>query len=190
MSHREQRRSDPSRDERNRAWIEWLLRERERGLRIVAHRHGIAEQDTDDVVQAALLSVMRAFPGPDEETAVFAYAARAVANTALKAHRRTHRKEGHNVAIEAAGRDDRPPGTVADVSDAAAVDPLERAIEREAAGELSARVAALPPEERAAIFLAAAGYGTAEIAAALGLTVRATRKRIEKGNRALREGRR
>jgi RNA polymerase sigma factor (sigma-70 family) len=190
MSHREQRQSDPNRLARNRGWVQWLLRERRTGLRIVAHRNGIAEQDTEDVVQAALLGVLRAFPGPDDESSVFSYAARAVQNTALKAHRRAQRKETHNVPIEGERAEGgHQPGTVIDVSDPAAADPLEQVIAREAADELGARLAKLPAEQRAALMLSAAGYGTAEIAAALGLSERAARKRIQHGNRALRDRR-
>lgn len=188
MSHREQRRSGSERLERNRAWVERLQRERIAALRRVARRHGIAAQDEDDVIQTALTSVLRAFPGPDEERAVFAYAARAVANTALKAHRRSRRKESRNVAIDGAALEGtREAHVVADVSDASAADPLERAIERERAAERRARLEALPAEERAALALAAAGCSPAEVAAALGLSVRQVRKRIENANRALRD---
>lgn len=188
MADREQRRSDEERLSRNRAWIEWLAREQHLGLRAVALRHGIAAQDVDDVIQTALANVLRAFPGPDERNAAFSYAARAVQNTALKAHRRAQRKESHNVAIGAERPErEEPRGVVHALFDRSQGDPLERAIEREAATELGARLAALPSEQRTALALSAAGYGVAEIAEALGLSERATRKRIERGNRALRE---
>ncbi|MGH2986888.1 MAG: sigma factor-like helix-turn-helix DNA-binding protein [Solirubrobacterales bacterium] len=50
------------------------------------------------------------------------------------------------------------------------------------------RLERLPADQRAVILLAAAGYSPTEIAAFRGLTVRQVRKRIEKANRALREG--
>ncbi len=187
MADREQRRSDEERLSRNRAWVEWLVRKHHGRLRGVALRNGIAAQDAEDVIQTALANVLRSFPGPDERSAAFSYAARAVQNTALKAHRRAQRKESHNVAIGSERPEgEEPRGLVHALSDLSAGDPLERAIEREAAEERSSRLAVLPSEQRMALALSAAGYGLAEIAAALGLSVRATRKRIEKGNRALR----
>lgn len=190
MADREQPRSDRERGRRNRDWVEWLARERVLGLRIVARRNGIADQDAEDVVQTALANLLRSFPGPDDRDAVFSYACRAVQNTARKSHRRFQRKESHNLAI-AGERDDLETGerTVFAPSAPSDGDPLERVIEREAAGELRATLATLPTDQRTALALSAAGYSNAEIAEALGLSVRATRKRIGRGNRALRQSR-
>ena len=188
MADREQRRSEHERLRRNRAWVEWLVREQHGRMRSVALHNGIAGQDADDVIQTALANVLRSFAGPDERSAVFSYAARAVQNTALKTHRRAQRKESHNVTIGAERPDaEEPRGVAYALFDPSEGDPLERAIEREAASERRAKLERLPAEQRAALALSAAGYGLAEIADALGLSIRATRKRIEKGNRALRE---
>jgi len=186
MAHREQRPPDPERLQRNRDWVEWLARERHGRLQAVARHYGISAQDVDDVIQAALTSTMRSYPGPDEAGAVFSYAARAVQNTALKAHRRAQRKEGHNVGIDSENSDsDERSGRVRTLFDPSASDPVEQLIASEATEELRTKLQRLPDEQRAALFLSAAGYSPAEIARALGLSVRATRKRIEKGNRAL-----
>ena len=188
MAHREQRRSDPHRQARNRDWVEWLARERQARLIAVARRAGVPAQDAADVVQTALLNVIRFFPGPDVADNVFAYAAKAVAGTASKHHRRNRRKEGRNVAIgEERGRSEEPQGRVFGLHDPSEPDPLERALERLDAQQRRAALRGLPAEQRAALVLSAAGYRLEEIAAALGLSVRATRKRIEKGNRAQRE---
>jgi len=188
MADRDERRTETTRQARNGAWVEWLAREKHARLRFVARRKGIAEQDLEDVVQEALANVMRSFKGPDAEASVLDYACRAVENTALKAHRRRQRKESHNIAIG----DERPgPSedrqTVRAIFDPSESDPLEQAIASQAASEHRQKLESLPEEQRLALILSAAGFGLAEIAARLGLSVRATRKRIEKGNRALRE---
>jgi RNA polymerase sigma factor (sigma-70 family) len=187
MADREQRRTDEKRLQRNREWIEWLAHHQLRRLRLVARRWAIAEQDVDDVVQTALANVLRSFGGPDDEQSAFSYAARAVANTALKAHRRHARKESRNIGI-AAQLDEDSRNEVWDgaLADRTSGDPLERVVERESVHERVERLLGLTDEQRTALVLAAAGYGTAEIAAALGVSERVARKRIEFGNRALR----
>lgn len=188
MADQDERRTETTRQVRNGAWVEWLALKQYTRLRVVARRRGVAEQDVEDIVQEALSNVMRSFKGPDVEASVLDYACRAVENTALKAYRRRQRKESHNVAIG----DERPGPleerqTVRGIFDPSASDPLEQAIASQAASELRQKLDRLPEEQRLALILSAAGFGLAEVAARLGLSVRATRKRIEKGNRALRE---
>lgn len=60
-------------------------------------------------------------------------------------------------------------------------------IERESATERIDRIQDLTDEQRRVLVLAAAGYRAAEIAAALGASKRVARKRIEYGNRVLRD---
>jgi DNA-directed RNA polymerase specialized sigma24 family protein len=72
-------------------------------------------------------------------------------------------------------------------ADPDAPDPVERAIAREAIQAAVELLGELADEQRAALCLSAAGFGTAESARALGLSQRAYRKRIEHGNRRLRE---
>src|SRR4051794_14104022 len=83
----------PEDAERNARLCDWLARDRRAKLVAIVHRHGIAPQDVDDVIQDALLDVLRSFPGPDHRDYASAYAARCVERRALKRHRRISRKE-------------------------------------------------------------------------------------------------
>ena len=133
----------------------------------------------EDVVQAALTSFIQAFPGPDEVEPAWHYLLRCVATAAHKAARRHGRKESHNVGIEGLGV---PNGYLADV---AAADPAERALQREAMREAVERLAVLTDEEREILALGAAGFGNAEIAAHVGRSQRAVRKRVGSARRKL-----
>lgn len=173
--------------ERNRAVVSRLAEEKQRELLAIARRNGVKADIAEDVVQTALLDVLRAFPGPDDPRQAYLYAARCVQNEARHVHRRFARKESRNVAMPAHTLKDLANGK-RDVAlvDAEAEDPLERAMAREAIGERRERLLELPADQRAAVALSAAGFGTAEIGRLLGLSERAVRKRVERANRALR----
>lgn len=85
---------DPS---RNASLVDQLMRERLGFLRAVARRQGTAPQAIDDVVQAALLSVLQSFPGPQDPDHIAAYAAQCVKHEAWRLHRRFSRKESRHV---------------------------------------------------------------------------------------------
>jgi RNA polymerase sigma factor (sigma-70 family) len=173
--------------ERNRAIVDRLAQERHRQLLAIARRGGVDADIAEDVVQTALLDVLRAFPGPDDPRQAYLYAARCVQNEASHARRRFARKESRNVAMPESVLKDRANGK-RDVAliDADASDPLELAIAREAVVERRQRLLELPADQRAVLALGAAGFGTAEIARMLGLSERGVRKRVERANRALR----
>lgn len=175
--------SERNPDERNARLAEWLVGEKLSYLRAVAVRCGAPEWQLDDVVQGALLNFYRAFPGPDVREKALAYCAACVASETSKARRRYARKESRQEAMP-----EREGGEPLAIRDESAVDPAEAMVERERVVSLRGRLDQLPADQRAVVLLAAAGYGPAEIAMLRGLTVRQVRKRIEKANRALRDG--
>jgi RNA polymerase sigma factor (sigma-70 family) len=182
------RRPTAARDpERNARLVDYLARERWAWLCAVARRSGIEPQAVDDVVQSALLDVLRSFPGPDEPRHVAAYAARCVQTEAWKLYRRLARKEGRLAPLPERERGDRVGTTEElDIADPLAPDVLEVVIAAEASREAQAVLETLPQDQRAALLLRAAGFGAAEIAQRLNLSSRGVRKRIEKANRRLR----
>lgn len=169
-------------DERNARLAEWLVSEKHSYLRAVAVRRGAPEWQLDDVVQGALLNFYRAFPGPDVRERALAYCAACVASETSKARRRYARKESREQAMP-----ERESGEPLAILDENAEDPADAVVERERVARLRSRLEELPPDRRAVILLAAAGYAPAEIAELRGLTVRQVRKRIEKANRSLSE---
>lgn len=178
-------RRDP---ERNARLVDYLARKRWSWLCAVARRSGVASEGIDDVVQSALLDVLRSFPGPEEVGHVAAYAARCVQTEAWKLHRRRARKEGRLGRLAEQDRGDSL-GTSQEIGvvDDTAPDPLESVIASEASREAVAVLQTLPEDQRGVLLLRAAGFDTAEIAERLELSVRGVRKRIEKANRRLRE---
>ncbi|MQA74175.1 MAG: sigma-70 family RNA polymerase sigma factor [Solirubrobacterales bacterium] len=169
--------------ERNARLTEWLMTEKRQYLRAVAVRAGAPEWQLEDVVQGALLSFYRSFPGPDVPEKALAYCAACMASETSKARRRYARKESREQAMP-----ERPvSGESEPIRDEGAADPAEAVLEGERIAELRRRLERLPADQRAVLLLAAAGYGPAEIAMLRGLTVRQVRKRIEKANRALRD---
>ena len=81
----------PGRHRAKRAPLRLARRERWSKLAAIAYRHGIERQDIEDVIQDALLDVLRSFPGPDHRDYVSAYAARCVERRALNRRRRIAR---------------------------------------------------------------------------------------------------
>jgi RNA polymerase sigma factor (sigma-70 family) len=183
------RRPTAARDpERNARLVDYLARERWAWLCAVARRSGIESHAVDDVVQSALLDVLRSFPGPDEpRNVVAAYAARCVQTEAWKLHRRLARKEGRLAPLPERARGDRGTTEEVNIADPSAPDVLEVVIASEASREAQAVLEALPQDQRATLLLRAAGFGPAEIAQRLNLSPRGVRKRIEKANRRLRQ---
>jgi len=173
----------PSTDPRTANLLEEFIAEHEHRLwRIAASIAG--PDQADDAVQSACLGFLRAF-NPDTAhggaAGAFSYLARATANAAAKL-----------VRTDARRRRGLPPAVRRDELD----DPVERAASEgaspedlvmrlEETRELEARLEALPEEWREVLLARAAGYSPAEIQAALGLTERQYRKRIERANRRL-----
>lgn len=176
----------PEDPERNAHLCAWLANERWSKLAAIAHRHGIARQDVEDVIQDALLDVLRSFPGPDHHDYVSAYAARCVERRALNRKRRIARKEAPLSPLPGPSRDDRPGRAAApELVNPHALDPAELLADR---GELSVPrklILELPTEQRAAVVLRAAGAETSEICRSLGVSPRRLRKLVGKANRQL-----
>ena len=179
-------RPKPRRDPRENApLVDRLARERSGFLRAVARRCGVEPQAIDDVIQAALLDVLRSFPGPYEpDERVAAYAARCVQSEAWKLHRRHSRKESRHVIP--ADDESRTPEDVGYV-DPDALDPSEIAITAEAIAEERALLRALPRDQRAVLVLLAAGLSHEEISERLEISMRGVRKRVGRAHRRLRE---
>ena len=177
--------------QRNARLCDWLARERWSKLVAIAYRYGIQRQDIDDVVQDALLDVMRSFPGPDHRDYASAYAARCVERRALKRRRRIARKEAplsRLPAVDAGG----PEGATvngAALADSEAVDPADVCIDRAELQLPRELLLELPTDQRAAIVLRVAGAETAEICRSLEVSPRRLRKLIGKANRELDERR-
>lgn len=179
----------PRRDpERNAAHVDYLARERYGWLCGLAQRWGTDADSVDDVVQSALLDVLRSFPGPHERSHVVAYAARCVRNRAFKLHRRHSRKESRNAPMPTRISSDRL-GSEAEVAleDPSEPGPLELVIAAESEAQARERLAALPEDQLMVVVLVAAGYSHAEISERTGLSPRAIRKRIGRANRRLGE---
>jgi RNA polymerase sigma factor (sigma-70 family) len=174
--------------DRNARLVDYLARERWGWLCGVARRWGVEGHAVDDVVQSALLDVLRSFPGPDDPRHVAAYAARCVQTEAWKLHRRNARKEGRWAPLPERERNDRLGGVEQiEIADPESADPLESVIDAEATHEALVRLEQLPDDQCAVVLLRAAGFDSAEIAARLDLSLRGVRKRIEKANRRLRD---
>ena len=186
---RQRERVDPN---RNREHADWLARERRQWLARIAQRGGAPTGLVEDIVQAALLDVIRSFPGPDERRVVALYAAKCVTRQVMKAKRRFERKESHNRPLPTVARNDIV-GTRQDaeaLEDASAADPAEAAIAREQDAALAELLSELSEEQRAVVVLIAAGFSIAETARALSLSERQVRKRSETGRAKLARRRR
>lgn len=163
--------------------LERLILERRPVLERIASRM-VRPDQVDDAIQAACLGFLRAF---DPTTAVggedgaFRYLARAVDNSAAKIIRgETRLRRGLPPAAPASDEDD-PVACATDLS----ADPVEFVLGQEELFSRLQRLAELPTDQRRALILRVAGYEPAEIEAALGLTSRQYRKRIEKAKRRL-----
>ena len=179
----------PTRDPaRNRPLVDYLARERYGWLAALAQRWGASADAADDVVQDALLDVLRSFPGPHERAQVVAYAARCVRNRVFKLHRRHRRKESRNAPPPAREGSDRL-GSEAEIGlpDPSAPGPLELLLSAEERSEARELLAGLSEQERTVVVLIAAGYSHAEVSERTGLSTRAIRKRVGRANRRLAE---
>jgi len=179
---------EPVDRERNARLVESLYRTSAAKLGRIAARHGIRGEAIEDVVQSALLGILRSYRGPDDAAQLYSYAARAVQNEAGKVHRRHARKESRLVAPPTTPRGnfvhEHEQVWPADIE---AADPLECVIAAESVAGAIERLRELPEPERAILLLGAAGYGVAEIAERVGLSERAVRKRVTRANARLRE---
>jgi RNA polymerase sigma factor (sigma-70 family) len=157
-------------------------------LRAVARAHtkDPADDRVDDTVQAGLLAFMRSYSGPLEEDDALRYLIRCVMTQGWKQGARDRRRLESSADVEQIDA----LGTAGNRAvDSEVRDPLEYVLGRELVAESRNELAELSVEERACIWLSAIGLGTSEIAAALALSERQVRKRVEKGNRRLRNGR-
>jgi RNA polymerase sigma factor (sigma-70 family) len=145
-------------------------------LRIAAYyMPGAPPEAIEDALQNAVLAFIQAY-GCDRDGA-WSYLAVAVRTAAWKS-RRTHARKGcRHVGLE--------PGHGGGDGSEAPADPADVAIARAEAAEGRRALVGLPADQRRCLILAAAGYGTGEIAARLKLTERAVRRRIEKARRRL-----
>jgi RNA polymerase sigma factor (sigma-70 family) len=179
----------PNRDpDRNRPLVDYLARERYGWLAALAQRWGAGAEAADDVVQDALLDVLRSFPGPHERSHAVAYAARCIRNRVFKLHRRHARKESRNAPLPSRESSDLL-GSKAEVglADPSAPGPLELLLSAEGRTEARKLLAGLSEQELTVLLLVAAGYSHAEVSELTGLSVRAIRKRVGRANRRLAE---
>lgn len=188
MTNRKADEHPPVDVERNGRLIADLFGERTAALRGIARRYGIAADQIDDVLQSAVVSVLQAYRGPSDADQLFSYTAAAIRTTAAKAHRRHQRKESHLVAMSTRAANDIA-GTEVECPqiDHEASDPADLVIAREETRDARARLHELPQLERTILALGAAGFGNAEIAAAVGLSERALRKRVTRAHKHLRD---
>jgi RNA polymerase sigma-70 factor (ECF subfamily) len=137
----------------------------------------LAAPDVDDVLQEALLAILRGLPGLADAERFDGWARRIAENALVEHHRRRVR---------------RPP-TTADEAALAAVaagseDDEARAVERAVADFVAGQVADLPPAEREAVTLVEfQGLTQAEAAARVGLSVPGMKSRVQRGRARLRE---
>ena len=172
-------RADTERERRaaNAALVDWLAREESRHLEAAARRAGVEPDAVADVVQSALIGVLRFFPGPPERDAIRGYAYRCVQTEAWKLHRTRQRHQSQDVTLE----------RVAEPELDEDEEPSSLVIRADEVREAAALLAELPATERAALVLLAAGFEREQVRRVLGLSERALRKRVERGNRRLRE---
>jgi RNA polymerase sigma factor (sigma-70 family) len=179
----------PRRDpDRNAPLVDYLARERYGWLAALAQRWGADPDSVDDVVQSALLDVLRSFPGPHERSYVVAYAARCVRNRVFKLHRRHSRKESRNAPLPSRESSDRL-GSEEELglADPSAPGPFELLLSSESRAEARELLARLPEQELTILLLIAAGYSHAEVSELTGLSPRTIRKRVNRANRRLAE---
>jgi RNA polymerase sigma factor (sigma-70 family) len=174
----------PEDAERNARLCAWLAAERWSKLAAIAYRHGIARQDVEDLIQDALVDVLRSFPGPDHHDYASAYAARCVERRALKRRRRIARKEAPLSPLP--GTDVPNDSTrLAELAHPQAVDPADLCVDRDELRLARKVLLELPCEQRAAVALRAAGADTSEICRSLGVSPRRLRKLVGKAHREL-----
>jgi RNA polymerase sigma factor (sigma-70 family) len=168
--------NDPqTRDQALRRLLDDFARTETGRLRGVAGRAGLGGPARDDAVQQGFLAFPRSFPGdPDDRACAFSYLARSVQTAAWHILRADGRHERRVAAARAAHEPAGP-------------DLLEGRLAADEVEWARALLSQLPAEERAVLFLGAAGFSPEEIAERLGLSKRQVRKRVTKANRRLRE---
>jgi RNA polymerase sigma-70 factor (ECF subfamily) len=172
--------SDEQRRARTAPLVEWLAGEEWSALERVARRSGAPSDAVADVVQSALLSVLRSFPGPFKHDNVLRYACRCAQREAWDVARRRSRTHARTATTPIDGLVEEPPAP----SDS---EPYAVALRAAELSEARAALRELPAQERAALVLLAAGFERAQVRRALGVSERGLRKRVERGNRRLRE---
>ena len=160
--------------------VEWLAREEWGYLVGAARRSGAPSDAVDDVIQGALMDVLRSFGGPYNRDHVRAYAYRCTQWRAWKLLRRRRRTEHRTIAASA-------DAVLEERSAAPHAEPLAAVLRNEELAEARDSLRELPPGERAALVLLAAGFERAAVRRALGLSERQLRRRVERANRRLRE---
>lgn len=165
---------DPqTREQALRRLLEDFARDETQRLRGVAWRSGARGEAIADAVQQGFLAFLRSYPGdPGDRVGAFSYLARAVQTSTLHVLRAERR---HRRRVEAAqgSHDESGP------------DAFERALAADGVQRARELLAMLPEESRTIVFMRAAGYSPAEIAAFLGLTDRQLRKRVQRANALL-----
>jgi len=168
--------SDQERREQNAPLVEWLAREEWNTLARAARRSGAPPDAIADVVQSALLSVLRSFPGPHERDGVRRYACRCAQREAWDVARRRSRDFARTATTPVDGMVDM----AAAPSEA---EPTAHAVRAEALGEAREALRQLPTEERAALVLLAAGFDRAEVRRALHRIDSATATKVDGDSR-------
>jgi RNA polymerase sigma factor (sigma-70 family) len=160
-------------------------------LRGVAYNSGARGEQLDEAVQQGFAQLMSAFPGdPSDLVGVRRYLVRCVQSAAWKILRRETRRLRWHITESALDRLDQRPGDAPRSDGVDQAEPFERVLEYEMLEHGRELLAELPEDWRAVLLLSAAGFGTEEIAAQLGLSSRQVRKRVEKANARLAELRR
>jgi RNA polymerase sigma factor (sigma-70 family) len=167
--------TDSERRRRNGFLLERIVRAEYQGLVRLAASRLADPTEAEDVVQAACASFLASFD-PESRYGteyVAPYLKRAVINHALKLNRRRRRKP------TAALDDER--------SEPAGLSLEDQLEELAMPEEVASALARLPEIERQVLVMRVLGYEPAEIRAALGLTPRSYRKRVERGAARMRE---
>ena len=172
--------SDQERGERAATLVEWLARDEWEYLVGAARRSGAPPDAVDDVIQEALVDVLRSFGGPYDRDHVRAYTYRCTQWRAWKLLRQRRRTEHRTIPASA-------DVVLEERSANAPPDPLAAVLRKEELAEARGSLRELPPGERAALVLLAAGFERAAVRRALGLSERQLRRRVERGNSRLRQ---
>ena len=136
-----------------------------------------------------MAAVLGAYRGPADLDQLFSYTAKAVRNGASKVHRRHARKESHLAAMPTHERNDLV-GTDQEV--ALRSTPTSRIPRTWSCGAKTSRrpvsgLRSFPSSSARSSSLAPSGYGNREIAAIVGLSERAVRKRVTRARGQLGE---
>lgn len=146
-------------------------------MRTVRALLGKDAPEVDDVVQEALMEIVKALPGFRGESGLPHYANRIVVRTALRARKKS-RREG-----ERRGELPEGPGERASLPD----EPLDRVAARQRAECLRSLLAELPEAQAEAMTMRLVlGYDLPEISTATGAAINTVRSRVRLGREKLR----